>query len=144
MKNLKVFQYNQTQLCAPPDSAFQAWLQGLAGLSTSGLTCAVTSAEDVQALPRELSLSQNYPNPFNPQTTMEYTLPSRSHVRLIIFDALGREIRTLVDAEQSAGYQHTMWDGVDATGGKAPSGLYFYRLIVNGNSVGTRKLLLLK
>lgn len=89
-------------------------------------------------IPHTFSLSQNYPNPFNPTTVINYALPKRSHVTLIIYDDLGRKVETLVDHEQNAGNY-----SVDFNASRLPSGAYFYR-IQAGNFNLTKKLLLLK
>ena len=73
-------------------------------------------------IPSVYSLSQNYPNPFNPTTTIEYGLPSASKVRLTVFDVLGRNIATLYNGEQGAGYQRLRWDAPVSTG------VYFYSI----------------
>jgi hypothetical protein len=87
-------------------------------------------------LPLQFGLAQNYPNPFNPSTTISYALPTASHVILKIFDLLGREVVTLADEKQSAGFKSAEWN---ATG--FSSGAYFCRLQA-GNSVSITKLLL--
>ena len=68
------------------------------------------------------SLEQNYPNPFNPSTTLRYGLPSRSRVRLVVYNVLGQIVAHLIDGEQSAGWHSIAWDA------NVASGLYFYRL----------------
>lgn len=73
-------------------------------------------------VPAVYSLSQNYPNPFNPSTTIEYGLPSTSAVQLTIFDILGRNVATLYNGVQEAGYQRLRWDAPVSTG------VYFYRI----------------
>ncbi|MFN3560442.1 MAG: M14 family zinc carboxypeptidase [Chloroherpetonaceae bacterium] len=90
--------------------------------------------------PRQYSLEQNYPNPFNPNTTIAYQLPSISHVRLELFDVLGRKVATLVDARQGAG---THLHLLNAAQYSLSSGVYFYRLSA-GEFVQTRKLILIK
>ncbi|HEY9167515.1 MAG TPA: T9SS type A sorting domain-containing protein [Candidatus Kryptonia bacterium] len=89
-------------------------------------------------LPVEFRLLQNYPNPFNPSTVISYQLPAVSRVTLKVFDILGREIATLVDARENAGYHEVRFDG-----SRLSSGVYFYRMTA-GNYVSTRKLLLIK
>lgn len=80
-------------------------------------------------MPEEFSLSQNYPNPFNPSTSIKYALREDIHVSLKVFDLLGKEVRTLVDETQKAGYKSITWDGRSADGNAVSSGIYFYRLI---------------
>jgi len=84
----------------------------------------------------------NYPNPFNPRTTVKYTVPSRGHVSVKIYDAAGAYIVTLVDRDHSAGAFTVDWDG-RSNGSAVGSGVYFARIEQNGE-VRTRKLTLLK
>jgi ligand-binding sensor domain-containing protein len=86
----------------------------------------------------DFSLSQNYPNPFNPTTTIRYALPSQSIVRLSIYNLLGREIATLVNEEQSAGWKEVKWNTVGVA-----SGIYFYKLTA-GSFVEVKKMLLIR
>jgi hypothetical protein len=99
----------------------------------------VTSAENhKEQLPTEFALEQNYPNPFNPTTTIAYTLPHRSDVRLTIFNVLGEEMLTLVDGEVEPGYHD-----VQFTASGLASGVYIYRL-TSGAYVVSRTMMLLK
>ncbi|MFQ6608893.1 MAG: S8 family serine peptidase [Fidelibacterota bacterium] len=81
-------------------------------------------------LPKEYALSQNYPNPFNPVTTIRYNLPEPSYVSLVIYDILGREVRTLLDSREDAGFKSMVWDGKDNGGNIASTGIYIYSLRV--------------
>ena len=83
-------------------------------------------------LPQAVALGPNYPNPFNPSTLIPYQLAATSPVRLEVFNVLGQRVATLVDGAQGAGAYVARWDGTDAAGGAAASGLYFYRLTVAG------------
>ena len=97
------------------------------------------SAQDgSQQLPAEFALHQNFPNPWNPSTTIRYELPKATHVLLTVYDALGREVATLVQGDQEAGYHEVRFDGLGLA-----SGVYLYRLTA-GEFVQTRRLLLLK
>jgi len=98
----------------------------------------VSVEEDVSTTPLSFQLEQNYPNPFNPVTTISYLLPSRSEVRLIIYNLLGEEVARLVDSIQPAGLQQITWDASGVS-----SGIYFYR-IQAGDFVQTKKMVLLK
>ena len=96
----------------------------------------------VTVAPGEFSLAQNYPNPFNPSTLFQYSIPSGGFVSLKVYDALGRNIATLVSEQQSAGSHTVQWD---ATG--FASGIYFYRLaLFGGNETvsAMKKMVLIK
>jgi hypothetical protein len=94
--------------------------------------------------PEDFRLEQNYPNPFNPSTTISFTLPVSSRISLRVFDALGREVRTLVaNEERERGIGSVVWDGRDNAGRTVASGTYFYTLRF-GNFEKTNKMMLLK
>jgi hypothetical protein len=78
--------------------------------------------------PKEFHLYDNFPNPFNPTTKIAFELPVASRVKLVIYDALGREVRTLTDEEYPAGYIELTWDGRNDGGTLVSSGIYFYRI----------------
>ena len=101
---------------------------------------AVTSFE---ALPTEFAIAQNYPNPFNPTTNIKYQLPVDGLVKIKIFDMLGREVRTLVNQDQKAGYYTIEWDATNNSGRKAASGVYFYQIEAS-NFKKTMKMMLMK
>ena len=79
-------------------------------------------------MPDRFDLHQNFPNPFNPDTRIRYQLPEASHVQLVIFNALGQRIKTLVDQDKDAGWYLEKWDGRDDHGGLVGSGVYFVKL----------------
>jgi hypothetical protein len=100
--------------------------------------------EDRGDLPSyRFNLSQNYPNPFNPVTTIEYSVPSRAHVRIEIYDVLGRKVRTLVNETKQAGSYRSEWNGVDDSGRPVSTGVYLYRYKAD-KITQTKKMLLLK
>jgi len=74
-------------------------------------------------LPREFLLEQNFPNPFNPSTVIRYQLPEDARVKLVVFNTLGQEVKTLINEYQPAGYKTVQFDANDL-----PSGVYMYRL----------------
>ncbi len=109
-------------------------------------------------LPKEFNLKQNFPNPFNPTTNIEYDIGdmrfkkfnaasdfSMRNVTLKIYDILGREVKTLVNAKQSAGSYSVNWNSSGE-----PSGIYFYKLVVSSKSndkpvySDSKKMVLLK
>ena len=99
--------------------------------------------EEVVALPTEYALGQNFPNPFNPTTTIQYDLPQAGWVVLKIYDALGREVRTLVRGDNPAGRHTVLWNGSNDEGVNLSSGMYIYRLTA-GTFEQTRKMLLVR
>jgi uncharacterized delta-60 repeat protein len=96
----------------------------------------VGERNSVQIVGQELHV---YSNPLNVQTTIQYGLAHDTRVDLGIYDLLGREIRVLVDQDQSAGVHTMIWDGRDDSGRRVPSGSYFLRLEA-GEYSATRKL----
>ncbi len=92
---------------------------------------------DPPAVPTEFALFGNYPNPFNPATTITFDLPKASEVVLFVFDLLGREVTTLVDRQMPKGRHAVTWDAA------VPSGVYLYRMQVDGFSQ-TRQMVLLR
>jgi hypothetical protein len=94
--------------------------------------------ENDGSVPTTFALEQNYPNPFNPSTTIRYALPNSAKVRLMIYDLLGREIATLVNEEQSAGWKEVEWNASAFS-----SGIYFYKIHAN-NFNETKKMVLMK
>lgn len=99
------------------------------------------------------TLFQNYPNPFNPETNLGFRIPQQGRsdvpngaggfVKLVIYDLLGREIKTLVNRHLPAGTYTVQWNGTDNFGRPVSSGLYVYRLSV-GTNVQSRKMMLLR
>jgi flagellar hook assembly protein FlgD len=85
----------------------------------------------------------NYPNPFNPRTTVSYTVPSRGHVSITIYDTNGALVRTLFNGEHNAGAFTTEWDGLADNGSAVGSGIYFARIVQNGET-RTNKMTILK
>lgn len=88
--------------------------------------------------PVDFALSQNYPNPFNPATNIQFTVADARYVSLKVFDALGREVQTLVGEQKNPGRYSVTWDG-----SKSSSGVYYYRLTA-GDYVETKRMVLVK
>jgi len=98
---------------------------------------------EVIAIPDEFALHQNYPNPFNPTTRINYDVPEDGNIQLVIYDLMGREVATLLNKPQTAGYHHILWNGLNNQGNNISAGLYFCQL--QGKSyTKTIKMLLLK
>lgn len=118
--------------------------ESFASNTDSGSLENTTGADDnKQSIPTQFFLSQNYPNPFNPVTSISYGLPKDADVKIEIFNVLGQNVRTLVDEHQTAGYKSVIWDGMDRSGARVSSGVYFYNIDA-GNYRDSKKMLLLK
>jgi hypothetical protein len=105
---------------------------------------ALPAPVQIQTRPEAFALANNYPNPFNPATTIKYALPEASQVRLEVFNVVGQVVRTMVDAHQNAGRYVVQWDASNDNGVNLSSGIYFYRLQVEGSYLEVKKMLLLK
>lgn len=95
-------------------------------------------------LPAAFDLEQNYPNPFNPETTIQYALTQSGSVSLQVFNVLGQKVADLVNDVQTAGTYRASWNGQDLTGRAVASGIYLYRLTLNGQQSQLRTMTLLK
>jgi len=126
------------------DNKFHLWYNGLRVHSTYWQIGYATSERGTLAVPSdglrptEFRLSQNYTNPFNPSTTIRYDLPYTSVVQLVVYNALGQRVATLVQGEKEVGYHETQFDASGLS-----SGAYFYRLTAD-NFTQTRKLLVIR
>jgi len=108
------------------------------------MTIAVEAAgNNPSIVPDRYSLNQNYPNPFNPSTEVSFALKADGNVKLMVFNVLGQQVRTLVDEYMPAGNHTVTWDGHAEDGSTAASGIYFYRIQAN-DFVDTKKMTLLK
>ncbi|MBI5727571.1 MAG: choice-of-anchor A family protein, partial [Ignavibacteriales bacterium] len=95
-------------------------------------------AKGNETVPATFALSQNYPNPFNPATKINFTMPGSGHVSLVVYNILGQQVKTLVDADYNPGAYTVQFDGKDMA-----SGIYIYRLTANKLSI-TKKMILVK
>ncbi|HXK50394.1 MAG TPA: T9SS type A sorting domain-containing protein, partial [Clostridiales bacterium] len=84
-------------------------------------------------------LFQNYPNPFNPETTIQYSLKYDSNVKLTVYNIKGESVADIVNEFNKAGSHFVSFSAEDLT-----SGIYFYRLDIDGIAVSTRKMVLTK
>jgi hypothetical protein len=103
----------------PMRDTLNIYLMGI-GEGVSGLDAKLS-------LPRVFAVHQNYPNPFNPVTTIHYELPRSSEVRLVIYNLLGQEVRTLLNSPIEAGRHQVVWNGTNDSGVTVASGIYIYR-----------------
>jgi photosystem II stability/assembly factor-like uncharacterized protein len=113
------------------------------GSAVDNVQVVSSGLSDAAGVPTPLVLGQNFPNPFNPKTSIAFTVDRSGPVKLRVFDARGRLVRTLVDEPRPAGAHTIEWDGRDDGGRQAAAGVYLYRLDA-GSQVLQRKMTLVK
>ena len=99
---------------------------------------------EVDFNPKEYTLYQNYPNPFNPSTTIKYSLPFASNVKIIVYNMLGKTVSELINKVQESGYYEVNWNA-----GNNASGIYFYKIEAKStdgknNYTSVKKMLMVK
>ncbi|MBK7158901.1 MAG: T9SS type A sorting domain-containing protein [Ignavibacteria bacterium] len=114
---------------------------GTLTIKYSQLTGAIINESNI---PTEYKLSWNYPNPFNPTTKIKFDITRNvrremQDVKLVVYDVLGSEVVTLINESKTVGSYEVEFD---ATG--FPSGIYFYSLLIDGNVIDTKRMILLK
>ncbi|MCB0298563.1 MAG: T9SS type A sorting domain-containing protein, partial [Calditrichaeota bacterium] len=102
----------------------------------TGVNATITAIDDVAQPVNTFRLSQNYPNPFNPSTKIEFAIPKNGLVTLKVYDMLGRQVATLVNQNLNTGTYNYEFNGSNLS-----SGVYLYRLDVQGQFSETRKML---
>jgi hypothetical protein len=98
------------------NKAFQKWFPTVDVKQITGLS------------PKDYTLEQNYPNPFNPSTEIRFSLPQRSEVRLVVYNMIGQEVKTLMKGMMEPGQYTATWDATNNQGMTVGSGVYIYRL----------------
>jgi len=132
------------------DSTYKIMISSISNSSLSSIssnyfyiTSSITGIKGNNNIVKSYGLSQNYPNPFNPSTTIAYSIPLESQVRIEIYNTIGQRITTLVDGLKKAGNYEIVWNPVNAS-----SGVYFYSINAYGNKGESfytiRKMILLK
>ncbi|NQV17785.1 MAG: heparinase II/III family protein [Armatimonadetes bacterium] len=92
----------------------------------------------------KVKLHGNYPNPFNPETTISFSIPKESKVEITMYNIKGQKVSTVLKDNMGKGIYDTIWDGKDSNGKSVSSGVYFYKLNVDGKTYAIKKCLLLK
>ncbi len=132
------------RLFSSPSNAAWGWVVDNLAIQPNATAVAVEEL----ALPTEFSLAQNYPNPVwnggNPGTTIKYDLPKTAEVKLVIYNAFGQKVRTLIDhGRQAAGRHEAQWNGRNDAGESVATGVYFYHFTA-ADFTRTMKLLIVK
>ena len=104
----------------------------------------IVNSDLVSILFKEEYLLYNYPNPFNPTTTIDFSIPNDSEINLSIYNLKGQIVKTLANEQLERGNHSVVWHGIDKYGKAVSSGVYFYKLKVNGKNEAAKKCLLLK
>jgi len=112
--------------------------------SIAGWIEGIASTDEGSSTPAFLKLKQNYPNPFNPATSIEYEITRAGMVDLSVYDISGRLVRKLFSGELPEGRYCQVWNGLDRLGNSVGSGVYFYKLQIQGGSYASRKMLLIR
>ena len=126
--------------------SYYYWLQAEASSGTSEKVAAhsIIIITHVESAPSAFRVHPPCPNPFNPSTAIRYEVPFECHVRLVVFDILGREIAVLHDGIASAGIHDAVWNGTDTNGKNVSSGVYLYRYEAEHEVAGQGKLMFLR
>ena len=118
---------------------YTGWIVGDSGTILKTTTGGVSFIKyENNEIPTEYKLNQNYPNPYNPSTTIIYALPHSGNVKLVVYDVLGRMIKTLVNEKQSPGTYEVIFNA-----SQYPSGIYFYKLEAR-NYTDVKRMILTK
>jgi arabinoxylan arabinofuranohydrolase len=120
------------------DGSIRQVRPSIEGFGSDVVEPADVPSEIKSGLPAEMELYRNTPNPFNPTTIIRYALPEKHYISIRVYDLLGREIATLIDGIEEAGYYSVPFDG-----SRLSSGLYFVQLR-SANFIETKKMMMLK
>ena len=131
--------FNNNNFCTPYPSCIE---NSMGTQDTSNCQVAM-NINSSAFMPHSFSLSQNYPNPFNPTTSISYDLPKNEFVSINVFDLMGREVKTLVNKNQVAGFRSVQWNATNNLGQPVSAGVYIYT-IQSGEFRQTKKMVLLK
>jgi photosystem II stability/assembly factor-like uncharacterized protein len=115
------------------------WAIGNDGILLKYNSSIIGISNDYSSIPSEFELYQNYPNPFNPTTSIKYKLQRAGYISLKVYDILGHEVKTLVNRKHSPGNYE-----IDFNGDELASGIYVYKLAVDGKNVSAKRMVLLK
>ncbi len=127
-------------------SSIQGWGENIGGtMIYAAIKIKFEEASaDPTVTPSIISLSQNYPNPFNPTTNIAYNMQVPGNATLEVYNIKGQKVKTLVDEYKNAGDHIITWNGNNDSNQSVASGIYFYKMKVDGKLSGTKKMILMK
>ncbi|MCK5158345.1 MAG: T9SS type A sorting domain-containing protein [Candidatus Heimdallarchaeota archaeon] len=127
---------------------YRVWDGDENGIAIIDMGCYEFGADPVRVSDDPIPVTEyqltNYPNPFNPETKIVFDLPESGQVKLEIYNIKGQKVKTLLDCYMNPGRSEMLWNSKDDDGKRVSSGVYFYKLSVNGKTEETKKMLLLK
>jgi len=131
-----------------PDVSYGVWPDGSGTWQyltspTPGAPNGATAIKSNDAFPKKYALWQNYPNPFNAATIIRYDLPEHSHVEIVIYDLLGKEINHLLNQQQEPGTRSIIWNATDDLKRTVSTGVYLFQIKAE-KFIQTRKMVFLK
>jgi len=134
-----------TDLGVHPEATYQYRVVFRDDLGNSSVSATLHAKAGQASVPpsREVSLGQNFPNPFNPSTTLLFAVPRTMEVEIVLFDAAGRRVRSLMKGRVEAGEHRADWDGRDDACAPVAGGVYHYTLITEDGS-RSRKMVLVR
>ncbi len=135
--NSYYFRISYNKLCPP----YPTCIEDYVGYQDT-TNCDQISIMD-ETFPFTYKLHSAYPNPFNPVTTLRYDLPEDALVNITIYDMMGRQVKTLINDQQTAGYRSLQWNAANDAGSPVSAGLYLYT-IEAGEFRQAKKMILLK
>ena len=122
------------------DSVYTYSVSDIASIGFVG-ELSVTELEHITNI-TSFSLFQNYPNPFNPKTNITFELNQSGRTSVDIFNVKGQLVKTLIDKHLYGGKHNVVWDGSDVENKQVGSGMYFYRVTVNGQQYSKQMIML--
>ena len=120
------------------------WVVNLNGAQIDGVIYGTIVNSDNKLMEPNSILHQNYPNPFNPTTTIDFSIQNDSNVKLAIYNIKGQKVRALTNEFIVKGLHSIIWNGDDDSGDSVSSGVYLYKINVNGKTEAVKKCMLLK
>ena len=112
-------------------------------IDKGGIYALFYSEDEIELVPDNFEVLNIYPNPFNPTTNIEFSIPSKSHVSINVYNLLGENIKNIADYDFNKGFHVVKWDGLDNRNNSVASGIYFVT-IEYGSDLISKKVTLLK
>jgi hypothetical protein len=129
------------------DSSVTVTNGAITSLNIIGAAKVLAVEREGNLVPQRFALEQNYPNPFNPSTTIKFSIEKTAFTDVAVYNVIGQKVKTLAAEVLNPGFYTTTWNGTDDNGQSVTTGVYFVRMVANGDNAqfsDLRKLLLMK